>query len=467
MNCKKLLTLALALVLLLSTGTLAYAQSAEDVVAPSEHEETETPVEVVSSEPSEQAVEGDQAAEVSNVVLPTMEIEAEETPLASALPEVSAEPEMSETTLEPEISETTLEPEISETPALPEETPSASTDAPESEPTLDPALPEQSEEPLSPETEPSVEPSLEPTETPEPYVSPYAEVSAGTILYRNRARTDQLGELLSDAIMLVREASVYEDGGVLYKAYFDTEQSIENGDYETAYFYSSSLKYLTQEQTEDSLSAVTVHQVDGKPIFKANVLYAEVSEETPEETPEETLSPEPTQEAEMPTLYTVKYFDSEGELMTAREVEGGKRIEAPALETEGFLGWYPCDENGGNVGATAYDFTQPVESSVYLRARTGEQEALPEETAAEQKISISMAYDTQTLQLGSRITLTAALEGYDDLNYTCYWQYAAADCDGNITGEWQNAQADTLSMSYTLAEDNLLTAWRMCVLLDQ
>ena len=49
------------------------------------------------------------------------------------------------------------------------------------------------------------------------------------------------------------------------------------------------------------------------------------------------------------------------------------------------------------------------------------------------------------------------------MEYTCCWQYAAADRDGNIVGEWQDAQSGTLTMSYELTAENLLTAWRMSV----
>ena len=85
----------------------------------------------------------------------------------------------------------------------------------------------------------------------------------------------------------------------------------------------------------------------------------------------------------------------------------------------------------------------------------------------ERQIRVSASYDTDELQLGSRITLTAKLEGYDGQSYTCCWQYAAADKEGNIIGEWQNAQSSALSYSYTLSEENLLTAWRMCVTISE
>ena len=96
---------------------------------------------------------------------------------------------------------------------------------------------------------------------------------------------------------------------------------------------------------------------------------------------------------------------------------------------------------------------QPVES-----AQPTEQPAEPA-----RKVTILVSRDTEELQLGSQITLTAVLEGYEGVPYTCVWQYATADRDGNIVGEWQDAQTDVLSLSYTLTEDNLLTAWRLRV----
>ena len=101
---------------------------------------------------------------------------------------------------------------------------------------------------------------------------------------------------------------------------------------------------------------------------------------------------------------------------------------------------------------------QPAEPQPVENAQPTEQ---PAESA--RKVTILVSRDTEELQLGSQITLTAVLEGYEGVPYTCCWQYATADRDGNIVGEWQDAQTDVLSLSYTLTEDNLLTAWRLRV----
>ena len=101
---------------------------------------------------------------------------------------------------------------------------------------------------------------------------------------------------------------------------------------------------------------------------------------------------------------------------------------------------------------------QPAEPQPVENAQPTEQPAEPA-----RKVTILVSRDTEELQLGSQITLTAVLEGYEGVPYTCVWQYATADRDGNIVGEWQDAQTDVLSLSYTLTEDNLLTAWRLRV----
>ena len=101
---------------------------------------------------------------------------------------------------------------------------------------------------------------------------------------------------------------------------------------------------------------------------------------------------------------------------------------------------------------------QPAEPQPVENAQPTEQPAAPA-----RKVTILVSRDTEELQLGSQITLTAVLEGYEGVPYTCCWQYATADRDGNIVGEWQDAQTDVLSLSYTLTEDNLLTAWRLRV----
>ena len=553
MNPKKLLALALALVLaLISTGVIAYAQSVDDTATPAEITESTPAPDGGNEAPASEngtGEDGTDETEISNVIIPGEGVEP------------AGEDETPEQPVEPEQG-------VEEN--------GASDNEPEAEPTQEPAV-EQPTSPLPPEGEPEAEPTETPTaeptdvpETPEIYISPYAKVSSGTSLYKDMGRNEKLGELIGDTVMLVHEVSAYERGS-LYEAHFVTDESLQADACEHAYFFASSLELLDKEQTEVCLNSVGVRKVDGKPVFMADVLYEEPSAEETEEPkqPEGDLSQshvnksdvnmrsepsqhseriaklqngenieviarvinadgeawyaviyqgsegfiradlvnaigdipemryegdalipdaEPTDEPEvvlpeeteqpiaedMPILYTVKYFDANGNLLTAYEIEGGKTFEEEVFlfEEGAFLGWYPCDENGTYTGITPYDFSQPVESPVYIRARVRENaEVAPDTTTAEnttpKSVIVTTSYDTETLQLGSQITLTATLTGYEGLNYTCYWQYAAASSDGSIIGEWQNAQSGDLSFTYELNEENLLTAWRMCVKVDE
>ena len=125
------------------------------------------------------------------------------------------------------------------------------------------------------------------------------------------------------------------------------------------------------------------------------------------------------------------------------------------------------------LAGSAQSAGQPTEPQPMESAQPTEQPAEPQPVEGAQpteqpaeparKVTILVSRDTEELQLGSQITLTAVLEGYEGVPYTCCWQYATADRDGNIVGEWQDAQTDVLSLSYTLTEDNLLTAWRLRV----
>lgn len=575
MNPKKLLALALALVLaLISTGVIAYAQSAADEATPAEITESTPAPDGGNEEPASENGTGEDGAgetEISNVIIPGEGVEPageDESPEQPVEPEQGVE-ENGVSDNEPE-AEPTQEPAVEQpTSPLPPE------GEPETEPTETPTA-EQPTSSLPPEGEPEAEtteaPTADPTdvpEIPEIYVSPYAKVTNGTSLYKDMGRNEKLGELIGDTVMLVHEVSAYEQGS-LYEAYFVTDESLQADACEHAYFFASSLELLDKEQTEVCLNSVGIRKVDGKPVFMADILYEEpIIEETEEpkqpegdlsqshvnksdvnmrsepsqhsdriaklqngenveviarvvnangeawyaviyqgsegfiradlvnaigDIPEmryegDTLIPdaEPTDEPEvvlpeeteqpiakdMPILYTVKYFDANGNLLTAYEVEGGKTFEEEVfLFEEGtFLGWYPCDENGTYTGITPYDFSQPVESPVYIRARVREDaEVVPDATAENttpKSVIVTTSYDTETLQLGSQITLTAMLTGYEGLNYTCYWQYAAASSDGSIIGEWQNAQSGDLSFTYVLTEKNLLTAWRMCVTVNE
>ena len=139
-------------------------------------------------------------------------------------------------------------------------------------------------------------------------------------------------------------------------------------------------------------------------------------------------------------------------------VEGAQPTEQPT-EPQPMESAQPTEQPAAPQPVeSAQPTEQPAEPQPVENAQPTEQPAAPA-----RKVTILVSRDTEELQLGSQITLTAVLEGYEGVPYTCCWQYATADRDGNIVGEWQDAQTDVLSLSYTLTEDNLLTAWRLRV----
>ena len=183
-------------------------------------------------------------------------------------------------------------------------------------------------------------------------------------------------------------------------------------------------------------------------------------EAEPAEEPDGNLSEE--EEQPDPVLYPVKIFDVNGNLLKASEVEAGKllRKEALPFADEPFLNWFLCSEDGIYIGIAPYDFRKPVDEPICLRARIQEQ---IEDVSEPKSVVVRASCDSECMQLGSRITLTAVLAGYDETEYTCRWQWAGVGSDGSILGEWRDAQRTDMSFTYVLTEENLLTAWRMCV----
>lgn len=517
MNRKKLLAMALALVLATAgTGMFAYAQSDDGAPAPldntqpvQEEVQPEAPVQEEEGV-APQGLEVKPTGETSNVVIPGAEaaptsVPVEEEPAPVEQP--SEEPLVEEPTAEPVPEEQpSEEPPVEEPTAepVPEEQPSEeppveeSTDEPAPVPELPTEVPfEEDPTPQPWEINPPVEEIPSTPEAPA-YVAPYAYVPSGTSLFRDKARQEKLGQLLADTVMLVQRHSVYENGGVLYEAYFVTDQSLQDGGFEVAYFYSTNLPMLSQAQCESYLASGADYKVDGKPVLPASIQYYRESAGDPNES-----------HVNKPDVNVRCKPDASSRRIA--QLEKGENVQVKALVVTADGEWYHvvCNGRDGYIRADLVtlvgsvprvtedgqpipeetpipDPTEPPASdptatpdpeapTITVEEPTEEPAEEPTEEPAEeptpepvpQNITVNATCDTSTLQLGSRITLTATLEGYDGLDYTCCWQYAAADRDGNIVGEWKDAQADTLTHSYTLTEDNLLTAWRMCVTLAQ
>lgn len=181
-------------------------------------------------------------------------------------------------------------------------------------------------------------------------------------------------------------------------------------------------------------------------------------QEEPDEiqTPDESATPAPTEEPTEPEAPTPEPTETAEPAETA---EPDETKEPDAEETPA-----PTES------PEATDTPVPTETPTATSTPVPTESPVPTETpapAVPRSVGISVASDTDPLQIGSRITLTAELSGYDGLDYVCCWQAAAARSDGSIVGEWRNVQNGGQTFTYVLTEENLLTAWRVCVSVNE
>lgn len=336
----------------------------------------------------------------------------------SATPEVTATSEAVLFTLAP--SETPAE---SEQPtAEPNETPAES-----EQPTAEPSeIPAESEQPTA---EPSATPAE--TEQPEIVVPAYINAKADTDLYSDWSREHRIGKLTQDSVLLVTAVDELETGYVL-SVVFDTEETLESEICASAYLRVAELPWLT----ESELIAFTQECALREPHMDDEFAVPLVAFESAKPAATEAPTPEPT---ELPELDEALIPDE-----TATPAP-----TLPALEEE-LIPDAPTEAPDETPGEAEEEEMEIVEDIPLNRF-----------------VSVSAAYNTEALQLGSEITLTAQLSGYENAAVSCVWQYAAANSEGEIIGEWQDSENTDLSFTYTLTAENLLTAWRMSVTVNE
>ncbi|MDO5300240.1 MAG: SH3 domain-containing protein, partial [Clostridia bacterium] len=117
---------------------------------------------------------------------------------------------------------------------------------------------------------------VQPEETAQPveqpasvYESAYAYVAAGTILYADAQRTVRLGTLAAETALRAKNVGDYEHGSV-YEVLFDTYKTAGTERWETAYFYTSDIRRLTEAQSE---ALVGVRTVNGAKVVYADFYY--------------------------------------------------------------------------------------------------------------------------------------------------------------------------------------------------
>ena len=75
-------------------------------------------------------------------------------------------------------------------------------------------------------------------------------------------------------------------------------------------------------------------------------------------------------------------------------------------------------------------------------------------------ISLTLLYE-EPLHFGDEVTIVAALEGYDGLNYTPQWQVSTDN------EEWNNIMgANELLYKFTVTKDNYANYYRLVVIIE-
>ena len=315
-----------------------------------------------------------------------------------------------------------------------------------------------SAEPVQAPTIPAVLPAVETSQEFVPTLSSnYAYISGGTRLYKTAAKDKLLGAFTGmNTVRVIWQKDYYNEAGdieySLYQAVF-----YANGERVEGYFYASALGFITLKDEAELLDGS-----DELKILTAKFEFAE--EEAPA--------------ADTPCLNTnavnLRKGPAKSEPKVDKLAEGTHVDVIESVTNDAGEVWLKVTAGGktGYVMASLVDgysapkADEPEAGPAADEEPVEETEPVSEVPDTERTIQISSSCDTETLQLGSRITLTAKLAGYEGVNYTCCWQYAAADAEGNIVSEWKDAESDSLSYTYTLNEDNLLTAWRMRVLVN-
>jgi uncharacterized repeat protein (TIGR02543 family) len=148
------------------------------------------------------------------------------------------------------------------------------------------------------------------------------------------------------------------------------------------------------------------------------------------------------------TFYSVNMYDGEEKITTARILkDSAAELQEPEKEGYRFIGWKTED-------GTDYDMTTPVKGNINLYADW----AIA--SSAERSIEVSSSWPSDVpAYIGTKITLTAHLTGYDgleiDKDYTIQWQYRIGE------GGWNDIQnANEMTYVFILDEQNTHYSWR-------
>lgn len=379
-------------------------------------------------------------------------IVAETPAVAAETSDPTSEPESTDTPADP--TETPADP--METPADPTETPADPTEVP-ADPTETPADP--TEVPADPTEVPAdpTEVPADPTEVPVVYSDRYATVEGGTAVYAEKALKTLLGEFTEDQVMFIADVVELENGAIC-EAHFDTEETVGTDAGLVGYFYAADLQFLTETEAEIEtavLASVRTESGDKLPVAKFRAVP----------------KPEPTAEPEgayinAETVNVRAEASAESEPVT-QLAKGATIVALQAVQNELGETWYLIAYDGGegyvrsdfvaNVDLVAPEATEAPEATdapaAEEPAETRSLAEIIDETNPDRSITVDVAWDTETPELGSTATLTMNLIGYDGLTYTVFWQCDKGD-------GWETVHEGTPSISFMVCEENVNWQWR-------
>ena len=149
----------------------------------------------------------------------------------------------------------------------------------------------------------------------------------------------------------------------------------------------------------------------------------------------------------------------EGDLPTVTETEDGTVIDMGETAEEPVEGEKANAEKPEEDGELDEDFTLPEEGEL------PEEDAEPEIPEIDfSTLSVAISAESDVVELGGDMVLTAVLTGFEDLNYTLQWQFSAdnanwADVDG-ATGSTLRVQMNEENRDYfwRVSVDNI--SWK-------
>lgn len=342
-----------------------------------------------------------------------------------------------------------------------------------------------------PATEPEQAPALPAAapavETSQEFVpalsSHYAYISGGVRLYKTAAKDRLLGSFTgTNTVRVIWQKDYYNEAGdvkyALYQAVF-----YAGGRRVEGYFYASALGFITLKDEAELLDGSSELKILPAGFAFAGEEAAPAAERPCINTSAVNLRRGPSRSegkvdklAEGTRVDVIEAVTGEAGEVWLKVTADGKtgyvladlvdgysapKADGPEAEPAG----EPAPEEEPAVGPAGEP--APEEEAEAPAEGQPEEEPAGEPVPAPAERSVHVSCSSGTLQIGSTVTLTAELTGFENAAYATVWQFCPVDEDGEPNGDWQDGETGTLSHTYTLTEGNMELAWRMRVTVNQ